>query len=279
MNIPSHWWARTDIDRLVQVTHREIPSSMRSEMLKDAPSLLLEFGEKRGVTAVGLSGNGLDGAYISGFTLGKPGPCVGEDRTAVQLDGTTGYINVADDPLLDPGDTFTQEICFNLAAIAGSQIMFDKGTDGCSLYINLNGTVVAYKRGVGASIVTSSVNVSAGSWNHLALTKDGSTTNAYLNGMNVTVAGTNQTIVANANDLMIGNDGAGSFAGGSLAMAALYPTALSAERIRAHHLSRLAKFSPTVVARIIGLELNLNPEELGLLVRALHVKTSLGSIA
>src|SRR5438105_4551295 len=93
-----------------------IKTNYRDEVLADLPSAYWRLGEATGTAAADASGNGLSGTYQNAPTLGVSGALTGDSDTAVTLNGTTHYISVADNDLLDPGDTFTLEAWINLSA-------------------------------------------------------------------------------------------------------------------------------------------------------------------
>ncbi len=66
------------------------------------------LGEPSGTTAVDLSGQGHDGTYVGGVTLGQPGAIAGDSNTAALFDGTTGHVVIPDSVDWNLGD-FTLE--------------------------------------------------------------------------------------------------------------------------------------------------------------------------
>lgn len=204
------------------------------EVMADAPSGFWRLNDTNAV-ALDLSGNSLSGAYNGGYTQSEPGPFVFDDTDATLFNGTTGYVSVADADLLDPGDVFTLEAWVNPLAIGSTLEVLAKDTNGYQLQIYTDGTIRLIKYGVSV-IVASLITVVANRWVHIVATKSGSTVHLYINGVDVTGAVTNATILATASALNIGRDQVpGSYFSGYLANVAIYPTALSAVRVLAHY--------------------------------------------
>ena len=273
--LPIEWLYDLELTRLIKIKHRHMPGSYMREVMRDAPSAYWRFGEKIGTTAYDISGNALNGTYTGGYTLDRIGALTGDANSAVLLDGSTGYITVADNPLLDPGDTFTLAAWIYLTDDAGDRTIVSKGTNGYQLYTNARSLYLA-KIGVG-NIASSNVTIAASTWTHVVATKNGATTKLYINGVDVTNAGVDQTITATAIALNIGREtsSAAAFLSGSLDEVAIWPTALSAARVRILYLAGKARYSPESVSRIVSLEADFNPSNLSILVRTLEIKLAL----
>lgn len=204
-----------------------------AEVLADGPNGYWRFGEPSGTTAADASGNGNDGTYTGGFTLGQAGALAAGD-TAVRLNGTTGYITVPDNALLDPGDTFTLELWFKRTAISDGKLL-SKGANG--YFFGFVGDVlhVAHEGNVIIASATTTITDTT-TWHHAAWTKSGATNKIYLDRVDVTGAVTNGTIVATANALIIGaKSDLTEFVSAILDEVAIYPTALSSARVFAHY--------------------------------------------
>lgn len=201
-------------------------------VLSFKPSLYLRFGEASGTIAYDISGNGLNGTYVGGPTLGTAGALALDNNTAVTFNGVT-YATVADNNLLDPGDVFTLAFWINPTNLAATRYLVSKGTNGYSVTLETSGQIILVKDAVGA-IVGSTTNITAGSWWHVAITKTGATVHIYINAVDVTGAVTNLTITATAIDLNIGRNFAGTnVLAGSMDEFTLFPTALTAANILA----------------------------------------------
>ncbi len=212
-----------------------------TEVMADAPSLYLRFGEASGATAEDSSGNALDGTYHNSPTLGIDGSLVGDENTAVTFNGTTQYVTVPDAALLDPGDVFTLASWVFIPSgipFLAFYTIFSKGTNGYYVNIDFTGTIHFGKQGVAE--ITQSTGaaglVSIGAWHHIVITKDGSAVHIYLNGRDVTGSVSNQTIAATATDLNIGRQSDNTlYLQGTLDELLIYPTALPASRVRTHY--------------------------------------------
>lgn len=205
-------------------------------VLDDSPVLYLRLGESSGATATDSSGNGLNGTYQSSPTLGVVGAIPLESDTAVTLNGSSQYITVVDNTLLDPGDTISLEAwVLRVGNVVPPKIIFDKGND--AYYLSHSLGILEFGGGnIGGAFANSTTAITENIWCHVVCTKNGSDVHIYINGVDVTGTVTNDTILANSTDLYIGRASGGSFFfNGSLDEIAIYSTALSADRVKAHY--------------------------------------------
>jgi len=214
-------------------------SNYQTEVLVDSPAVFLRLGELYGTAAQDTGPNNLEGTYVGDLLLGESGALTGNADTAVTLDGSTQYVTVADNALIDHGDTFTLECWAKFDSVgAGTDPLFDKGTNGYYLYRSTASLILA-KKGT-ADIVTASVSLTAGAWTYIVATKSGATVRLYINGTDVTGSVSNQTCASTATALFLGQDsGATTWLAGSLDEVAVYPTALSGGAVKAHYESGL----------------------------------------
>ena len=133
------------------------------------------------------------------------------------FDGTGDYLSVADNAALEPGaSNFTIETYIYLTQTSGSlQTIFSKNTTFGPILLAVNGTsVIYYLSSTGASWdVASAVSggsITIGSWNHIALVRNGNTFTPYVNGVAGTTTTSSATLVNNATALQIGANNNGS---------------------------------------------------------------------
>ena len=103
---PSSRWFRPQLETLEDRTLLSVYSSV---ILADQPSGFWQLGETAGTTAVDSSGNGLNGTYTGGFTLGKPGGVANDPHTSVGFDGSTSYADMGNPASLTYTTQFTVE--------------------------------------------------------------------------------------------------------------------------------------------------------------------------
>lgn len=210
----------------------------RDEVLADSPRGYWRFGEASGTVANDETANNLDGSYVGSPTLGVTGAVVGD--TAVTLSGSAQYVSIPDDNLLDPGDTLSVE-CWIKRASSDATLHFivDKGDNGYLVYIDTDNKIKLGKKQVVGVIVSSTSTITDTNWHHIVVTKNGATSRVYIDGADVSSAGTNQTIAATALPLNWGRYSGTSSLGtdwaGSLDEAAIYGSALSLARVQVHY--------------------------------------------
>lgn len=198
-------------------------------VLAENPTLYLRFGEKTGTVARDSSGHGIDGTYQAGPTLGVPGAIAFDPDTGVTL--SSQYISVGG--ATDPGDVFTQEYWIRPRSFS-TQILSEKGAGGACVYIDSNGKVNLQKTGT-ALIVTSTMPVILGIWNHVVVVKSGASCAIVINGVGATGAISNQTITANANVLNFGEISGGEYFDGDFDEFAFYDHDIGNARIAIHY--------------------------------------------
>src|SRR5207248_456242 len=79
-----------------------------------------------------------NGAYHSGTTLGQPGAIANDPDTAVAFNGTSGWLQVANDSSLNVGDRFSIEAWVKRGSIGGSanQVIASKQANSWVLMFN-----------------------------------------------------------------------------------------------------------------------------------------------
>jgi hypothetical protein len=220
--------------------------SYKSVILEDSPVLYYRLGEASGTSAADSSGHSLPGTYKNSPTLGVTGALVGDANTAVTLNGTNQFIERANSATLNVGDVFTFEAWLKRAenARAADVFLYKEGTPQTAKFA-VTGTNRLQLRVPGVkTIVESTTEVKAdGAWHHVVATKNGSAVHLYVDGVDVTGTVTNETCGNNTATLTIGAENAAEeFFKGSLDEVAIYPTALSETRVKAHY---SAAFPPT----------------------------------
>lgn len=213
-------------------------TSPKTAVLADSPGAFWRLNEPSG-RFFDTSGHDVRGTPAGTITRGASAP-MSDGEKGITLDGSTGYFTAPDGARTDLGDVFTLEAWVKVNALGGglSQTIFSKGTGAYLLDIGSGGALRLQKSGTGVT-VASTANITAGAWYHIAATKNGSTVKLYINGVDVTGTVTNATYANTSTALFVGRrfDGANSLAG-SIASAAIYPTALSAARVAAHYAAR-----------------------------------------
>lgn len=135
------------------------------------------FNESSGTTAADSSGNGKTAALVNGPTWAP-----GKYGNGINLDGVDDYVAVAN-PNLPTGD-YTYEAWVNLDRNNAFQTIMEAldGVGGAELEWDLvvGGSVQVWSNS--AQRLTTAVSIPVGTWNHMTLTRQGSTIRVYLNG-------------------------------------------------------------------------------------------------
>ncbi|MGD8415221.1 MAG: hypothetical protein PVF33_13360, partial [Candidatus Latescibacterota bacterium] len=193
--------------------------------------------EGSGPTIIDNSGSGNDGSIF-----GAPTWTTGVIDLALDLNGTTDYGLVPDDPTLDITGAITLAVWIKPEKV-GTQYVVKKAiisvTDGYELSLSTSGLAfVRFNQFTSANAyridTTTPYPTDGNTWMHLAATYDGSTIRLYVNGVEENSATASFSIVANSLDLGIGaqSNGTTPFQG-AIDDARVYCRALSATEIEA----------------------------------------------
>jgi hypothetical protein len=212
-----------------------------------APSVYYKLAETTGPSATDSSGHGDTGTYQGGVTYGTPGACKRDGASAVTLNGSTGYLSTSTQSA-NP-QVFTLELWFRTTTARGGKLIgFGNARTGASgeydrhLYMTNSGQVVFGVYPGQVVTVTSAAAYNNGAWHLVDATLGPAGMALYLDGQPV---GTNPDTAAQSYNgwWRLGYDNLAGWASvptsayfaGSLAQAAVYPTALTAAQIADHY--------------------------------------------
>jgi len=226
-------------------------------VLGDAPAAYWRFGEASGTTATDVTGNGLNGTYTGGYTLGQTAGLNGDPDKAVSLNGSNGYVSVASAPAIQTNKV-TIELWLKKGAATGSgmyvtknvQVGVGPGTGWFELLNTSDGNRLEFRVGgdVGANLDSVS-SLAVGTWYDVVATYDGATAALYINGAldnSLPIA----VVPAQTSDpLLIGRRIDGYYNNATLDELAIYPNALTATQVLSHwSASGVPPGTPTVSA-------------------------------
>ncbi len=187
-------------------------------------------------------------------TYGQTGAIVGDSNTAITFDGSTEYFTVPDAASLDLGDgPFTLEAWTLRTGVDTAQHqIISKGTNAYDWSIDNNRN--RFAKGNVAEIVQGNTSLAANVWHHLVITKNGSTTKLYVDGVDNTGTVTNATLSNTADALTLGKFGSGLFFNGRLDEVAIYNTVLSGAIVLDHYNRGVAPPSTPTPTPVSGLK-------------------------
>ena len=211
-------------------------SRYRDAVLADGPVGYWRLAETSGYAQdeTGIAGRG---SYVNGVTRGVAGALLTDDNLAARFDGVNDYVSVGHSSALNVGDTFSYELWLKRGASQGTtQRLLHKGAGPAALGLGTSNKLVLLPGGTGmATTATSATAITDQSWHHVVATKSGASVHLYVDGVDVTALGTNTTMTANTTALNIARATSSSaHTNADIDEVAMYPVALSAERVRAH---------------------------------------------
>jgi hypothetical protein len=222
------------------------PPDYRSTVLADDPLAYLRVDESTSTVAHDATGNGNNGQYVGGFTLGVPGALLTDSDPAVSLDGSTGYIDfgnlfpfVGTVPMTLEIWAKPSALTTNYPSLFSRQI--NSPRSGYFMFVrdvgNGDSNTFGFERWNDGGYQTDwwQTPVSS-SWHYFVGTFDGSTSRAYVDGQLVASNSATQSLGSFAATLQVGTCvlGQDSFAG-AVDEIAVYGAALSQARISAHY--------------------------------------------
>jgi hypothetical protein len=149
------------------------------------------FNEGSGLVAGDASGNNHVAALVGGVTW----TTTAISGNAIQLDGTTGHVSVSS-PGMPTGD-FTASVWVNLASTTAWQNvmeMLGPSSSGWELDLEPGGQLTLWTNGL--LRFTTTATVPPNTWTYLTLRRQGSTWQAFINGVTQPQTGTDGTVFA-----------------------------------------------------------------------------------
>lgn len=249
-------WKNTDsqvtfdcVDGLGLLSLVSLNAAYAQTVLLDGPSVYHRFLETSGTIAADSSGNGLSGTYIGGITFSGIDPITDGSDHAITLDGTTGYLTSPLRYAGGAGGPLTIELWIKTAVTGNPQYLAatTAGTFGPSLQLPGGTAPVMY--GIGVNATGPSIP-SDNAWHHIVGTIDGAgKATCYVDGVAGMPSGAGTTNGVTGT-YTFGWSLGGTFFQGSFAELAVYPTALSADRVLAHYNARNAWINDTSSGRV-----------------------------
>ncbi len=225
-------------------------SSYRSTVLADSPIAYWRLGDTSGIVASDQVST-LTGWYGGTLNRGVPGAIVGDADGAISLDGSSSYVGVPDYAQLDLSNgPLSVEFWVKRNTATGTQAIIDRGPGSYQIYFSgTDNKLTVAVNGGGILARESSPTTDTTTFHHFVVTKSGTTTKVYRDGVDVTAAGIDSTLVNTSTNIWLGrwNDGT-TFGNVVLDEVAIYGTALSASRVLAHDQAGLAGGTGAVAA-------------------------------
>lgn len=190
----------------------------------------------------------LNGGYAN---AAGPTPLSSSYAPSIDLNGTTGYVNIPDVGLLNVTNNFSIEAWVKPDALAALQTIYSRdksGADDPQLSITTGGEI---RYDGGATVISSGAGISAGNWKHVCITFDNARTpklKMFANG--VLVGSGNPTAPASTTGpAYLGKSGAGEFFDGKLALFAMFSRTLHDLEVAEHYQAGIAgsAYYPNVV--------------------------------
>jgi glucose/arabinose dehydrogenase len=215
-------------------------SSYASLVAGDGAVSYWRFGET-GTTVASDSRGTNTGTYTGGYTQGTTGALAGDANTAVTLNGTSGYVAVADSNSLDLANGPLSYELWAKRADQGTyyQLLYTKLSQGNLFFLNGKFTF----DNDATTIVQESGTTADTNWHHFVITRSGSgpgNTKLYKDGIDVTTeVNTSASLSTNSSAVAIGRYSStyGLYFNGSLDEVAVYNAALSPAQVRAHYVA------------------------------------------
>jgi hypothetical protein len=219
-----------------------------TSVLSDAPLAYWRMDDAAGTVARDTTGNGNDGQYVGGVTLGTGGALIGDADTAVTLDGVSGHVDMGNRFAFAGNASYTLELWAQPHAIGTSyQRVISRELPTSPR----EGYLVFVRAGSAADPSTFSMerweanqtnqcpetNAVTQVWHHLVATYDGTTSRIYLDGALAASQPAALALNATSASLWIGASvfDTAAYFNGAVDEVAVYGTALSATRIAAHY--------------------------------------------
>jgi hypothetical protein len=177
-------------------------------VLSGSPAGYWRLGETSGKNAADSSGNGSNGTYNGSFALAQAGALAFDPDTAVTLgtSSSSGNVTIGNKAPLNYADTVSYELWVRLLSLPATSAGADLVTKGAGtllLRVLQNGNLSVRKAG-GAEIAQSTAPVPVdGAYHHVVAVKAGTDVRISIDGLDVTGAVSNQTLVNSGSSLVL----------------------------------------------------------------------------
>ena len=232
-------------------------SSPSAQVLADHPVGFWRLGDPVGSTvALDASGNGLSGAVDPAVSFGQAGAITGD--TAASFPGSGLGVTVAASAVLDLANTVSVEAWVRPTAAGQNGAIFEKTVNGWvnsqyMLFLEAGVAKFRVRTTSGALLPVDGPTLALNTWTHLVGTFDGTTLRLYVNGVLAASAAAQGPLNSGSGTAFIGRLGQNLYPfQGSLDEVAVFPSALSPERIRAHYLGGVVTLQLTATATASG---------------------------
>jgi len=210
-------------------------------VLGDGPVAYWRMGDTSGAIMADQSSHGNSGAYEGGFTLGQPGAIAGDGNTAVLFDGVSGAASVPSSASLQVNNV-TIELWMKKQADNEYGVYVAKNVDpgggaGSGWFQLLNSHHdghLEFRVTADYPTIVSSQTLALNTWYYVVTTYDGTTAKLFINGKLDSALAVTAIPKQSTDPLYIGRRPDGHFTNALVDEVAIYPTALSADRIAAH---------------------------------------------
>lgn len=208
------------------------PKTYSATVLADKPAAYWRMGETTGTTMTDATNNGNNGRYDGIVKLAQPGPLTGDGSTAIALDGATGAAIVPSSTILQLNQ-LTIELWINKRAESEFGVYVAKNVFQL-LNDHHNGGLQFRVTGDLDHVLVSKATLDLNAWYYVVATYDGVAAKLYINGKLDSTVPAVVSATQTADPLYIGRRADGFFTNALIAEVAIYPSALSADRIAAH---------------------------------------------
>ena len=224
-------------------------SSYSAAVKGDEPTDYWPVNESAGATTSLDWAGSSDLTLSSGVTLGQAGAINGSDDTAAKFSGTSTGLAATSSPVTGP-DTFSVESWIKTTSNSGGKILgFGNARTGNSssydrhLYMDNGGRISFGVRPGAVKTVRGTSPYNDGAWHHVVGTLSEAGMVLYVDGAQVAADASVTSAQANSGYWRVGGDnlaswpnaGSSSYLNGTLDDVAIYPTALTAAQVQAHH--------------------------------------------
>ena len=214
--------------------------SYSAQVLADGPDGYWRMNETSGTTATDLAGGNDNAFYEGGYTLNQPGGLTANSDPAVALNGSSGQVRTASTIRLGSATGVTVEALVNPVSLTASSQAIARKHGQYLLRLDNAGRVIwrLWKGGAVTELLSPTGVVTAGSWNHIAATYDGTTMRIFVNGTERVQRTLAAPVDTPNSRLYMGSSDGYDYLNGRLDEVATYPFALTAAKIAAHSSAR-----------------------------------------